>query len=196
MLHDQYGLPVEVILMIIEYCVSVGKINIAYISAMGKDWAEKEIDTIEKADEQVEHLRRCNGVWKELAALAGIANPRPTSAQSEFLRTWTYEFSYGIDMLNLAYEEMANHCTKLSFAYMNKVLKNWHDAGIKTPTDVADLAKKYADGKGGGKKGVSGQADIKTPQAAKAAPSYDIEEYKRSAMQDPIVYKKKKKVGT
>ncbi|MBR2075705.1 MAG: DnaD domain protein, partial [Fibrobacter sp.] len=35
-------------------------------------------------------------------------------------------------MIYLAYEEMANHTDKISFPYMNKVLANWHEAGIKT----------------------------------------------------------------
>jgi DnaD/phage-associated family protein len=184
MLHDQYGLPVEVILMIIEYCVSVNKASVAYISAVGRDWAEKEIDSIEKADEQVEILRRCNGIWKEFAAMAGISNPRPTSVQSEYLRTWTYELSFSVDMIFLAYEEMANHCAKLSFAYINKVLTNWYDSGLKTPSDVAEAAKKRSEKKSSSKREKS---------ANKNDASYDIEEYKRSTIQDPIVYKKRNK---
>ncbi|NLO46334.1 MAG: DnaD domain protein [Clostridiales bacterium] len=185
MIHDQYGLPVEVILMIIEYCVSINKISIAYISAVGKDWAEKEIDTIEKADEQIEMLRRCNGIWKKFAALAGISNPRPTSVQSEYIRTWTYELSFDVDMIFLAYEEMANHCTRLSFAYMNKILKNWHSEGIKTHSEVAEASKKRLEKR-------SRSAAKKSDSKSNA--SYDIEEYKRSTIHDPIVYKKKKKV--
>lgn len=48
MMHDTYGIPVEVILMIIEYAVSIGKSSFHYIASIGKDWGEREIDTIEK----------------------------------------------------------------------------------------------------------------------------------------------------
>ena len=51
MIHDQYGLPVEVILMILEYAASQGKTSMAYIAKMGRDWGEREIDTLEKAEE-------------------------------------------------------------------------------------------------------------------------------------------------
>ena len=44
MIHDSYGLPVEVLLMLSEYCVSIGKNSIAYISKAAKTWSEKEID--------------------------------------------------------------------------------------------------------------------------------------------------------
>ena len=35
-------------------------------------------------------------------------------------------------MIILAYDEMANHTGKLSFAYIDKILMNWHKKGIKT----------------------------------------------------------------
>ena len=51
LLHDHYGLPTEVLFMLIEYCVSVGKTNYSYIEAVGKDWGNREVDTLEKAAE-------------------------------------------------------------------------------------------------------------------------------------------------
>ena len=51
MIHDSYGLPVEVLLMLIEYCVSIGKNSIAYISKAAKTWSEKEIKKKKKADD-------------------------------------------------------------------------------------------------------------------------------------------------
>ena len=63
MIHDQYGLPVEVILMILEYAASQGKTSMAYIAKMGRDWGEREIDTLEKAEEQLTRLRTGQSLW-------------------------------------------------------------------------------------------------------------------------------------
>lgn len=177
MMHDRYGLPVEVILMIIEYCAEVRKTSNAYIAAMGKSWAQEEIDTIEKAEEKINALHRCGSVWKELASMAGITAPNPTAVQSEYLRSWIYELGYSIDMIFLAYEEMANHCTKLSFAYMNKVLRNWHGKQLRTPQDVAEDNRRFKEKKR--------QADGQPPA------SYDINEMEQRLLYGPIVYKKK-----
>ena len=177
LMHDRYGLPVEVILMIIEYCAEVRKTSNAYIAAMGKSWAQEEIDTIEKAEEKIGELHRCGKLWKELASSAGLTAPTPTSVQSEYLRAWSTELGYGSDMIFLAYEEMANHCTKLSFAYMNKVLRNWHGKGLKTPQDVAEDNRRFREKKS--------QDDDKPPA------SYDIDEMEQRLLYGPIVYKKK-----
>ncbi len=39
-------------------------------------------------------------------------------------------------MIHLAYEEMANHTDRLSFPYINKVLRSWHEKGLLTPEQV------------------------------------------------------------
>lgn len=177
LMHDRYGLPVEVILMIIEYCAEVRKTSNAYIAALGKQWGQEEIDTIEKAEEKIGELHRCGKLWKELSAMAGLTAPNPTAVQSEYLRAWSTELGFNVDMIFLAYEEMANHCSKLSFAYMNKVLRNWHDKGLKTAQDVAEDNRRFR--------------EKKTKDDDRPPASYDIEEMEHKLLYGPIVYKKK-----
>lgn len=186
MIHDFYGLPVEVLLMLIEYCVSIGKGAIAYISKVAKTWSEKEIDSIEKADEQIKLLRRCDGTWIKLCELTGISTPRPTASQSAHLARWTNELKFDIDMIYLAYEEMANHTDKISFPYMNKVLQNWYDAGIKTAADVEKAKEERTAEK---------QKPIQKKKPAGYEASYDIDEFNRRSDNSPLVYKKSTQEG-
>ncbi|MBQ3005820.1 MAG: DnaD domain protein [Clostridia bacterium] len=173
MLHDHYGLPVEVILMLVEYCKSVNKPSMAYITAVGRDWAEKEIDTLEKADEQIEALSQKNETWKQLCAVTGISNSVPTKTQLKYLDTWQNEWGMSIEMIQLAYEEMANHTAKLSFPYMNKVLQNWYENSITTPEAVEAEKQKRAETN-------SDSSDA----------SYDIDEYMQKVLNTPLKYKK------
>ena len=177
LLYDTYGLPVDVIGILIGYCKEIGKTNNHYVAEMGRNWASEEIDTWEKADEKVKTLRQCTGLWKQLAVYAGISAPKPTAVQSEYLRVWHYELGFSAEMIQLAYDEMANHCNKLSFAYMNKVLRSWHDKGIATPQQVAENNEAF-------RKKQSASAD--TPPA-----SYDITQLERQLWNDPIVFEKK-----
>ncbi len=184
MMHDTYGIPVEVILMIIEYSVSIGKSSFHYIASIGKDWGEREIDTIEKADEQISRLNSVNRVWASFAAMAGLSNSRPTQAQTKYIITWNREWGFSPEMIFLAYEQMAEHCQKMSFPYMNKVLESWHTNGIKTPSDVEKANKPVS---------APSSPQNKSKANAGHASSYDLNEFNRSAMQKPIVYKKKNK---
>ncbi|MBQ8027736.1 MAG: DnaD domain protein [Clostridia bacterium] len=181
MIHDFYGLPVEVLLMLIEYCVSIGKNSLGYISKAAKTWSEKEIDSLEKADEQIHLLRRCDGTWKKLCELTGISTPRPTASQSSYLAHWTNELKFDIDMIYLAYEEMANHTDKISFPYMNKVLQNWSDQGIRSPHQVEEAKEQRA-----AEKAKPAQKKKSTGYEA----SYDIDEFDKKSATTPLIYKK------
>ena len=176
MMHDQYGLPVEVIYMLVDYCVSIEKSGMAYIAKVGRDWGEQEIDTIEKAAERIETLNACSGAWREFAQMAGIQNPRPTASQSAYLRTWLTEMKFNVEMIYLAYEEMSNHTAKLSFPYMNKVLSNWSAKGIKTPDDIEREKEQYR--------------KANEPKKKQDKPvSYDMDEFNRRAAELPVYRK-------
>ncbi len=182
LLHDHYGLPAEVIFMMIDYCVSIGKTNYSYIQAVGKDWGIREIDTLDKAAEQITILRNSNSIWRDLASYAGIANPRPTMKQAEYLRKWSNELKFKSDMIILAYEEMANHTGKLSFAYIDKVLLNWYKKGIKTAADIEKESEEYN----------KSQKSVGKNASSQNA-SYDIDEFKNRSLHGELKYERKKK---
>ncbi len=182
LLHDHYGLPTEVLFMLIEYCVSIGKSNYGYIEAVGKDWGSREIDTMEKAAEQINSLKKANGLWKEFAKYAGISTPRPTTKQTTYLRKWSEEWKFTSDMIILAYDEMANHTGKLSFAYIDKVLLNWHKKGIKTAADIEKESEEYSKSQKSAGKNASSQNA-----------SYDIDEFKNRSLHGELKYERKKK---
>lgn len=191
MIHDQYGLPVEVILMILEYAASQGKTSMAYIAKMGRDWGEREIDTLEKAEEQLTRLRTGQSLWNQLKAPTGIHTPRPTAAQEKFLTEWSDDLHFSIDMIHLAYEEMANHTDRLSFPYINKVLRSWHEKGLLTPEQVqADKQTRQRDKATipapSRKKTTSGNAETRDA-------SYDLDEYTRRALHEPLIYPGKRR---
>lgn len=184
MMHDAYGLPVEVIVTIIEYCVSVGKTSTSYIAKIGKDWGEREIDTLEKADEVISELKASDEMWGEFKIRTGISTPRPTSAQMKYLNRWKNEYGYSMDMIFLAYEETANNIQKMSFPYMDKILKNWFECGLRTPSDVARAKQERNNAS-------ANQSAVKTEQGGRKKSSYNIDEVLKKNDETELVYKKK-----
>lgn len=182
LIHDHYGLPVEVIFMMIDYCVSIGKSNYSYLQAVGKDWGLREIDTLEKAAEQIAVLRTSNSLWKEYAIAVGLSNTRPTPRQLEIVRHWSEELKYGLDMIILAYETNVDTTGKYNLNYVNRVLDSWHEKGYRTPEDVKNGEKEYQEAKNKPRKtGESGTA------------SYDLDEFKERSLHSELKYERKKK---
>ncbi len=185
LLHDHYGLPTEVLFMMIDYCVSIGKTNYGYLEAVGKDWGTREIDTLEKAAEQITILKAANNVWKEFAQYAGITNPRPTVKQTEYIRRWSGEWKFSINMILIAYEEMANHTAKFSMPYIDKILSNWHENNVKTPADIEKFEEKKKEKNN--KKAAAPK--INTGNEA----SYDLDKFKEDSIHGELKYERKKK---
>ncbi len=171
MMHDHYGLPIEVIYMLVSYCVEIGKSSYAYMSKVAKNWGERDIDTVEKASEIIENLNACQSIWNKFTRLTGIQNPKPTAKQGQHLLTWVKEYKFSLDMIYCAYEIMVDNCSKISFKYMDAILKDWYQKGIKNPEEIEKDKKPVADKKSNKKSQKS---------------SYDMDEFKRRADKLPV----------
>lgn len=144
LLYDYYGLPADVLLMLCEYARTMGKAgNLNYIYAVGQDWSEREIDTFERADEELRRLARVDSNWSRLCELTGIQHPKPTKGQQKYLRTWIDEWKFSIPMIALAFEKMQERTDTVRFSYMNGILKNWRAKGITTPAQAAKEEQEF-----------------------------------------------------
>lgn len=186
MMLDTYGLKEEIILTVLHYCASQGKASAAYIAKMSKDWAKREIDTLEKAAERIEQIQNADKLFAEFKILAGISAPKATTAQSEYLLSW-HKMGFSVEMMHLAYEETVNRTGKMNFNYTNRILENWYRDNLKSPEAVEEFRENRRR-----------EADAKAqkPQTAERKPSYDLEKAKHDAKYKPIKYvKKEKKAG-
>lgn len=180
-LYDHYGLPLEVLFMLLDYCASIGKTNYAYIDAIGRDWGNREIDDLEKAAEQIDKLKGVAALWNKFARSAGISNPRPTKKQSEYLMRWSSDWKFDLDMIVSAYEETAERTGKLSFAYMEKVLLNWKNSGYSTLYDVQKGAEEKK------------KTRLSKKSGGSRAASYDMDEFKERSLHGELKYERKKR---
>lgn len=143
MLYDTCGLPAEVIVMLVNYCVSIGKTDMRTIERLGVKWADSGINSIEAADEKIAQAKRSSENWSRVKYAFGLSNAgSPTAKQLEYSDVWINEWRFSDEMLRKAYEANVDTTGKFSMPYINKILKRWHDAGAVTPDDADKLEKK------------------------------------------------------
>lgn len=180
MMHDTYGLPVEVILMAIEYAVSKNKTGFAYISKIGKAWSENEIDTIEAAEQYILEHNEVNDVWNKLRSLTQISNIYPTEKQHRYLNCWVKEYGYDVNIIYQAYEESVNNTGKFNMPYMDKIIRTWHGYGVKSVLDISKHREEWEKTRdkrlGKNKKSTDKKSDIQGDA------SYDIDLFTQSAL--------------
>lgn len=163
-LHDYNGLPSGVILMVIEFALSEEKKNMRYIEKVALNWANEEIDTVEKAERKLNEIHTTRKNWDKLCKAVGISPRIPSTREEGYADRWFGQWGFSSDMVRLAYEECVDNTGKLHLGYINKVLERWERAGVRTPADAVAAAKPST------QKKLAGQGH---------GPSFDLEEYDR-----------------
>lgn len=159
-LHDTHGLPVEVILMAVEYSVSEGKPNFSYIEKVCVDWAENDVCDVAAAEKRLNQLYLTKSAWKFVRSAFGIEDRRPSKKENEYSDKWVNSFGFTKSMLKAAYDICIDSTGKMSFPYINKILEKWHKDGVKRVEDINKSSSKTSDGgKDGAKSGTSYDID-------------------------------------
>lgn len=170
---NYYGLKVEIVMMILEFYRSEkerGKsIGTAYINAMAKNWADEGIETIGDAEAKLQEIARSDRLWNEVVAITGIRHRRPTVKQREMVSEWFNDFD--ITMITLAADMMKENIPEPKLSYMNAIIKKWRKNDIKTPEQVQSAQEAFEKSKA-----------EKAGDRLKSAPTYDLNEYNKFAM--------------
>ncbi|MCM1133487.1 MAG: DnaD domain protein [Ruminococcus flavefaciens] len=144
-IHDYLGLKNEVILILINYCMTIEKTHPNYMETIARNWAENEIDTAEKAQAEAFRLMESRTYKNKIMAMFDMKR-RPTPNQQAFIDRWQ-EAGYSFDMIQYAYELTIEQIDKRSFPYINKILETWTENGVKTLDEaknaVSDHRKSY-----------------------------------------------------
>lgn len=169
MIHDDFGLPSDVIIMLLQYAASIGRGNMRYIEKVAMNWADEEILSHEKAEEKLRQLSENQKAWHTVEQSVGMPHRAPSQTEEACARTWVVEWSFTPEMIREAYDRSVDSIGKFKASYMNKILERWHKSGITTPEEaMQDKMDRSAARKGGKEKGLT----------------FDIDEYERTSIYD------------
>ena len=135
-IYDNLKLPIEVILVLLEYCVSINKRSMNYIEQVAVSWSDRGITTLEEADRFMREQAEKTNSYSSLKRIFGINSRDFTTIEINYLNTWTSVYNMTEEMVALAYEYCILRTNKLSFPYMDKIIENWFERGIHTIADA------------------------------------------------------------
>lgn len=138
--YDELSMPQEVILMLLEYCVSKEKRNMNYIEKVAISWSEKGITTMEAVGEFMHNETQR---FYPLRKVLGIVDRKLSNTEEDFLKKWMDTFDMSEEMIALAYEHCIIQTSKLSFPYMDKIMERWAKSGIHTIDEAIKDDEKF-----------------------------------------------------
>ena len=133
-----HGLPCTVVPMLAQYCKSIGKSSMSYIEATGIGWAGEEIDNFEKAEKKISALTAKRKAWNTVRSALEIPERKATDSELKYCDLWINSQHIDIELIRHAYDKCINKNGKISFGYMNGIIKRYFEQGI---TDAASALK-------------------------------------------------------
>lgn len=146
-MYDHMGFPPDLILHLINYCVSVGKTNFRYIEKVSLDWYDRGVDTFEKAEAMIRALEKKARAETAVSTYFGIDNRALSKKEREYIDTWVNGFGMSMDMIKHAYELCIDKKAKLSFPYIGGIIADWHKKGYKTVAETQGDTRPKSDAK-------------------------------------------------
>ncbi|MBP1556522.1 MAG: DnaD domain protein, partial [Oscillospiraceae bacterium] len=142
-LYTFYGLSAHYILSLVDYCATICKRGMAYAEKVAVSWMNDGVDD-SIVDKHIDTLMRRHSNEGMVRREFGINDRSLTTKEKEFIARWFDEFGFDIAMIKLAFEITVDRTGKTAFNYLNKILQNWQEKGIKTPDDVKQESENYA----------------------------------------------------
>lgn len=132
---QDYAMSREMVLVLLEYCVTIEKTNFAYIEKVAEGWHEKGIDNLEEATKVLNSLAKERRMQKKCKKIFGLDRDL-SQTECNYISRWVSELSMSESMIRNAYEKTVTNTGKISMPYMNTILKSWHEKGIKTVSQI------------------------------------------------------------
>ena len=143
-IYDYLRLPPEVILMLVNHCVSQceerygagRRPSMRYVEKAAYIWEREGIFSIDAAESYIRRQGELKAGERELAPVLGITG-RPLSAtERKYLDSWT-QMGFRAETVGMAYDRTVTNTGRLAWRYMDSILKSWHAKGLHTPEEIA-----------------------------------------------------------
>jgi hypothetical protein len=141
--YDHLGLPPEVILLLMNHCADTvreryGEGRTPTMRAIEKEayiWANREILTLEQAEAHLRELSEKKDASAHIRRILQIYAREPSATERKYIDSWL-DMGFPPEALAIAYDRTVISTGKLSWRYMDSIVKSWHGKGLHSPSEI------------------------------------------------------------
>lgn len=139
--YDELKLSSELIIYLVEYCISEGHSSFHYMDKVALHYHEAHITTIEQAKENsAEHSKVYYAIMKAL----GITGRKLVDSENALIQKWTRDFGFALPIIEEACRRTIASTGQPSFKYLDGILCSWHKNQVHTLEDVKKIDADFA----------------------------------------------------
>ena len=141
--QDEFNFSSELILILLEYCVSRGKSDYRYIEKVAIAWHDMNITTIDDAQN---YIKKTEDKWVKIRHILnylGIKNPELMKPQQEMLEKWIIDYAFPLEVIEKACNICFQRLNRPDFKYIDGILSSWNKNNLKTLVDIERKEANY-----------------------------------------------------
>lgn len=147
-IYDYLGMPVEVMVELLYYCGEIcesrrgsaddskpRRPSARFIEKEAYAWVNREIMTLEQAEEYIRSKRQRRSLVGSAKAALGISGRELSASEEKLISSWL-DMGFDDSVIALAYDRTVLNTGGLKWPYMNKILQSWQGKDLHTVEDI------------------------------------------------------------
>ena len=139
-IYDYLALPPEVIMELLHYCMFISENrqpSMRFIEREAYTWANREIITLERAEEYISRSKQRREETGKVAEALGIRGRQLSPTEKKYISAWL-DMGFDIDVILLAFDRTVTNTGGLKWSYMNKILSNWKEKNLNSVAEIEE----------------------------------------------------------
>ena len=130
----KYKFDEEVMIALFQYCFDRSALHRNYIQAVADSWSQDKIKTFNDLEQHYEKQEKLKNIEKTIRKKLNLSRD-VTQYEQGYITRWNIDYGYNFDVIELALKKTTSKAN-FNFAYLDKMITDWHDRNLKSSTDV------------------------------------------------------------
>lgn len=127
----------EMILLVIQYCISKGKTDSRYIERVAISWHDANIKTIDEAQIFIKKHEDKWVKYRKILTYLGVRDGEIMKPQEDILDKWVNMYKFPVEIVFKACDICFERLGRADFKYIDGILTSWYKDGLKSLEDIA-----------------------------------------------------------
>ncbi len=137
MWFKKYGFDEQVMITLFDYCFNKSALHRNYIQAVADAWAKNNIKTYSDLENYEQSQEKLVLIKKAISKKLKL-NRQLTQYEEAYIEKWISDFNYDLPIIELALQKTTSKANP-NFDYLDKLISDWHDRNLKTPSEIEEF---------------------------------------------------------
>ncbi len=135
------GLGADYVCTVAAYAVARGRANMRYITQTALSLCDEGVDTFEKLEAVLSERQKNDDLRSRFITLCGFGARKLSSKEEGYITKWFADYNLSFDVVKTAYEKMVDAIGEVKLSYLDKILTDWHEQGVKNAEEAKKTIK-------------------------------------------------------